>query len=76
MQNVTIQLDDLVYQNLVNQIGKENLREFIAQIVKPYLVFAKKSQPQKQLATHRLGGIAPFNVPDDFDDIELTEFYQ
>ncbi len=31
-------------------------------------------QKEKPLAYHRLGGAEPFDVPDDFDDIDVDDF--
>lgn len=70
MQTLTITLDDTVYHNLVSQIGKENLNDFVAQVLTPYSLFAKQKTP----AYHRLGGSPPFSIPEDFDDIEITGF--
>lgn len=42
---ITICLDDSLYQPLMREVGQENLNEFFSSLIKPYLLF--KHQPPK-----------------------------
>lgn len=35
MQTVTLQFDDVYYQKLINQVGKDNLAEFFQKVSEP-----------------------------------------
>lgn len=62
MQTVTLQFDDVYYQELINQVGKENLAEFFQKVSEPYLRLKQKSnssddelsQAHQQILSERL----------------------
>lgn len=73
--DVMVRLDDTVYQPLVEQMGQENLGEFLAKLAEPYSQFMATAKAPKEVDDdYRLGGLPPFHVPDDFDKIEVTDF--
>ena len=39
-QQITIELDDALYQPLVKQIGEENLNDFFVKLIEPYLLLS------------------------------------
>ena len=39
-QQITIELDDALYQPLVKQIGEENLNDFFIKLIEPYLLLS------------------------------------
>ncbi|UNU73917.1 hypothetical protein LU293_03175 [Moraxella nasovis] len=43
MQTVTLQFDDVYYQELVSQVGEDNLSDFFKTVSEPYLWLHKKS---------------------------------
>lgn len=70
MQTISFEVDDQVYQNFVKKIGTENLALYFANFVNDYGKDNQKIPPAYQ----RLGGAPNFSIPDDFDDIEITDF--
>lgn len=62
MKTITLQFDDVYYQELINQVDKENLSEFFKKISEPYLWLNKKSllsddeinEEHKQILSERL----------------------
>ncbi|MDO4896876.1 MAG: hypothetical protein Q3971_05875 [Moraxella sp.] len=73
MQTVTLQLDDVYYQKLMSQVGKENLAEFFQKVSKPYFLL-NKTMDVPNNRPYRLGALSHIKVPDNFDDIEITDF--
>lgn len=74
MQTISFEVNDTVYQNFINKIGKENVQLYFANFVNDYGKDDDKLPPAYQ----RLGGVPPFNIPDNFDDMEceFPEFYE
>lgn len=76
MQTVTLQFDDVYYQKLMSQVGKENLTEFFQKISEPYFLLNKTMDtpilPNNR--PDRLGELSHIKMPNAFDDIEITDF--
>lgn len=74
MQTISFEVNDTVYQNFINKIGKENVVRYFANFVNDYGKDDDKLPPAYQ----RLGGAPPFKIPDNFDDMEceFPEFYE
>lgn len=45
---ITINLDDSLYQPLIQKVGEDNLSEFFSSIIKPYLLLAQNNEPKPQ----------------------------
>lgn len=47
---ITIQLDDSIYQPLMEQVGKNNLNQFISKLIEPYLLMNQNVINEKNLS--------------------------
>lgn len=76
MQTVTLQFDDVYYQKLINQVGKDNLAEFFQKVSEPYFLLNKTMDTpiSSNDRPYRLGALSHIKIPDNFDDIEITDF--
>lgn len=76
MQTISFEVDDLYYQELISQVGKDNLSDFFKKLSEPYFLLNKKSDipPMPSNRPYRLGALPNINIPDNFDDIEITDF--
>lgn len=74
MTTVTLEFDNVAYDNFVKEVGKENIFQTFKDFVENYPLY--KNALKDGLAHYRLGGCTPFHVPDDFDNDEFPEFYE
>lgn len=78
MQQAIFQINHKTYQvnfeddfaKMVQTIDDHEFETIFMTAFREYLM-----QKEKPLAYHRLGGAEPFDVPDDFDDIDVDGFY-
>lgn len=69
MKTISFEVNDTVYQNFINKIGTDNLTLYFTNFVNEF----GQNEDLLPPAYHRLGGVKPFDVPENFDD-EMTDF--
>ncbi|MFC0820196.1 hypothetical protein [Moraxella marmotae] len=76
MQTISFEVDDVYYQELISQVGKDNLSDFFQKVSEPYLWLNKKAKADisSQSRPYRLGALPNIKIPDNFDDIEIADF--
>lgn len=74
MQTISFEVDDTYYQNLISRVKQENFALFFKQVSEPYLKNQQNAISSNTDRPYRLGALPNINIPDDFDDIEITDF--
>lgn len=70
MQTISFEVNDTVYQNFVKKVGKDNIQLYFANFMNDY----GKDDDNYPPAYQKIGMAKPFAIPDNFDEIEITDF--
>ncbi|WP_066801785.1 hypothetical protein [Moraxella oblonga] len=71
MQTISFEVNDNEYQDFVKKIGTDNLALYFKNFISEF----SRNDEIYPPAYHRLGGVVPFKIPENFDD-EMTDFSQ
>lgn len=87
MTTVTFDYDDMAYESFAKKTGKDNVVQVIKKLMNEYSAYsvlnnelAKPTtnqpmfQPNFTAKKSKIGALPDIKIPDNFDDIEITDF--